>query len=78
MFEELWTILTEVEAIVNSHPLTYVCDDTDGISYPLHLLRNDERFDIVSTHKSLTRRAKQWRHEHLTGLRENVRNKMDK
>ena len=32
-YEELNTILdTEVEAIINSHPLTYVLDDQDGVS----------------------------------------------
>ena len=99
-FEELRTILTEVEAIVNSRALTYVYDDTDGISYPLSPAQliygrrisatpNDERFNIVSTHESLTRRAKhhrsllqhftkQRRHEYLAGLRENARNKTDK
>ena len=31
----LSTILVEIEAVVNSRPLTYVFDDSDGISYPL-------------------------------------------
>ena len=70
-FEELRTILTEVELwkVELSHPLTYVYDDTDGISYYLSSAqiiygrrisakRNDERFDIVSTYESLTRKAK--------------------
>ena len=68
-FEELRTILTEVEVIVNSRRLSYVYEDTDGISYPLSPAQliygrrlsatpNDERFDIVSTYESLTRSAK--------------------
>ena len=39
--EELGTLLTEVESVINARPLTYVYDDTEGYSYPLcpsHLL----------------------------------------
>ena len=95
-FDELSTLLTEVEGVVNARPLTYIYDDKEGISYPLcpsHLiygrrissLPNDEHYDIVSTNRSLTRRAKhhrnllvqfskRWREEYLTSLRERSRN----
>ena len=37
-FDQLNTVLVEVEAIVNSRPLTYVYDDMEGVSYsiPFH------------------------------------------
>ena len=34
-FDELATILVEIEATLNNRPLTYVCDDTEGLSYAL-------------------------------------------
>ena len=34
-FEELSTILVEVESFINSQPLTYVYGDAEGISYSL-------------------------------------------
>ena len=34
-YEELATILTEIESVINSRPLTYIYDDSDRISYPL-------------------------------------------
>ena len=34
-FSELGTILVEIEAVINSRPVTYVFDDSDGISYAL-------------------------------------------
>lgn len=34
-FEELRTIIVEIEAVLNNRPLTYVYDDDDGVSYPL-------------------------------------------
>ena len=68
-FDEISTNLVEVESVINSRPITYVYDDTDGISYaltPSHLIYgrrilddpNDSLFEIVSTQESLTRRAK--------------------
>ena len=73
-YEELNTILIEVEAIINSRPLTYVLDDQGGISdilTPSHVINsrristmpNDQHFEIVSTYQSLTKRAKH--HKHL-------------
>ena len=72
-YDELHTLLSEVEAVVNSRPLTYVEDDQDGVTYtlcPSHLINgrritstpNGGHFEVVSTNASLTRRAKHHRH----------------
>ena len=72
-YDELQTLLSEVEAVVNSRPLTYVADDRDGVTYtlcPSHLINgrritstpNGGHFEVVSTNASLTRRAKHHRH----------------
>ena len=34
-YEELITVLTEVETIINSRPITYIYEDEKSISYPL-------------------------------------------
>ena len=94
-FEQLRTLFTEVEFVVNARPLTYVYDDVEGTSYalsPAHLIygrritgnQNQESYEVVSTHESLTKRArhhryllkqftKRWRREYLTSFRENSR-----
>ena len=98
-FEQLRTLIVEIESVINARPITYVYDDTNSISYPLTpsdlvygrritLTPNSAHHEIISTHQSLTRRARhhknllqqvtrQWRKEYLTGLREqsNARNK---
>ena len=67
-FEELSTLLTEVECVVNARPLVYVYDDLDGVNFaltPSHLINgrrlqstpNSSHFEIVSTHDTLTRRS---------------------
>ena len=68
-YNELYTLLVEVEGVINSRPLTYVSDDTDGIAYPLtpaqlangrnlNILPNEGHFEIISTYESLANRAK--------------------
>lgn len=68
-FDEMSTILVEIESVINSRPLTYVYDDSEGISYPLtpsHLINgrnldrlpNDAHFEIVNTYESLSKRAR--------------------
>ena len=40
-YDELNTVLIEVKSIVNSRPLTYVSDDSEGVNYtltPSHLI----------------------------------------
>ena len=34
-FDDLRTVLVEIEGVVNSRPLTYLYDDEELISYPL-------------------------------------------
>jgi len=71
-FDQLNNLLVEIEAIVNSRPLTYVYSDS-GISYALsssHLLHgrrltatnNSAHHEIVSTYNSLALRHKQQKH----------------
>ena len=68
-FHEMRTILVEVEGVINSRPLTYVHDDTEGISYPLtpsHLINGRNLLhlpqyryeEIVSIYETLSKRAK--------------------
>ena len=91
-FDELNTLLIEIESIINGRPLTYIFDDSEGISYPLtpaHFLYGRRlvtspsatHFEIISTNRSLTRRAKnqryllsqfvnRWKKDYLLNLRE--------
>ena len=68
-YYELETILAEIDNVINSRPLTYLFDDTEGISYPLtpsqlingrnlNCLPNDAQFEIVHTYESLSKRGK--------------------
>ena len=68
-YEEMRTILIEIEATLNNRPMTYVYGDEDGISYPLTpaaliygrniaTTPNARQFEVVSTIQSLTRRQK--------------------
>ena len=68
-FDELSTILVEIESVINSRPLIYVYDDSEGISYPLtpsQLINgrnldcepNQSYFETVNTYDSLSKRAK--------------------
>ncbi len=71
-YDELATILTEVESIINARPITYVYDDQESVSYalsPSHLIYgrmitampNSSHYEVVSTNTTLTRRAKHQR-----------------
>ena len=68
-FEELRTILVEVETTINNRPLTYMYNDSEGVSYPLTpsdliygrkiaVTPNQRQFQVVSTNQSLTKKAK--------------------
>ena len=67
--DELTTTVIEIEATLNNRPLTYVHDDSEGVSYALtpadliygHRVAtspNGQQFDITSTNKALTKQAK--------------------
>ena len=82
-FDQLNTVLVEVEAIINLRPLTYVYDDIQGVSYsisPSQLLYgrwiiglpNSKVFEVTSTHKkhTLNQFLSHWRRMYLMNLRE--------
>ena len=59
-FEELRTILVEVETTINNCPVTYMYNDSEGVSYPLTpsdliygrkiaVTPNQRQFEVVST-----------------------------
>lgn len=67
-FMELSTLLVEVESVINARPITYVYDDSQGISYPLtpsHLIYERNLFqgpnkkcnELVTTYEALSKRA---------------------
>ena len=67
-FEELRTLLVEIEATINNHPITYIYDDANVLSYPLTPSKliygrqlassvNERQFELSSTHSTLSRRA---------------------
>ena len=67
-YSELSTLLVEIEAVINSRPLTYVFDDSDGISYPLtpsqlingrnlEMWPNERHVEIVSNYETLSKRG---------------------
>ena len=71
-YDELQTIVVEIEGLINARPLTYVYDDVESVSLPLtpsHLvygrrittMPNGEHYEIQSTYQSLTRKAKHHR-----------------
>ena len=72
-FDELSTVLVEIEGIINSRPLTYVYDDNESISFPLTpsdliygrritSTPNATHYEVVSTNQSLTKKSRHHRH----------------
>lgn len=68
-YDELHTILVEIEGIIKARPLTYVYDDEESSCQPLtpsHLIYgrritgspNSSHHEVISTNHSLTRRAR--------------------
>ena len=68
-FEELRTLMVEIEAAINNRPLTYMYDDENGITYPLtpsdliygrqlSTSPNSRHFDVTSTSKTLNKKAR--------------------
>ena len=68
-FEELRTLVVEIEATLNNRPLTYIYDDEEGLSYSLTpadliygrqiaTMPHQRHCNVISTFQSLTKRAR--------------------
>ena len=68
-FDELQTLVVQIECLLNTRPITYAYDDIEAISFPLtpsYLIYgrritaspNTQHYEVVSTHKSLTKRLR--------------------
>ena len=90
--DELTTVIIEIETTLNNRPLTYIHDDNEGVSHaltPASLIYgrriattpSSRQFEITSTSKALTKRAKHqhhslscfirlWQREYLLSLQE--------
>jgi hypothetical protein len=71
-YDEMNTVLVEVERVINSRPITYIYDDREAISYaltPSHLINgrsistipSSQHYDVISTNQTLTRRSRHHR-----------------
>ena len=89
--DELATIVIEIETTLNNRPLTYKHNDSEGLSHALTpgsliygrrlaTTPSSRQFEVISTCKALTKRAKhqqqalnsfirQWQREYLIQLR---------
>ena len=67
-FEEITTIVCEIEAVLNDRPITYCYDDEGGISYPLtpseiingrcFTKLNDRVFEHIKKNEALTKKVR--------------------
>ena len=68
-FEELRTVLLEVEGTLNNRPLTYLYDEEEGVLQPLTPAEliygrqiittpNGRQFEVKSTARALTKQAR--------------------
>ena len=76
------TILTEVEGVINSRPITYVFDDKEGISYPLTPSHHANGRNLLHLPKRarysrflLGHFTQRWKNEEILGLMECYRPK---
>ena len=71
-YDQLQTLIVEIEGLLNARPLTYIYDDSESISFPLsssHLVDgrrivnspNGQYLEVISTNKSLTRKLRHHR-----------------
>jgi hypothetical protein len=71
-YDQLQTLIVEIEGLLNARPITYIYDDSESISSPLspsHLIYgrrivnspNGQYFEVISTNKSLTRKLRHHR-----------------
>ena len=69
-FEELKTILCEIEAVINSRPSTYACeDDIDEILTPFHLIHGGDICKTMKLTVSVISTGLQWCKRRLLHMR---------